>query len=374
MEPYKRKGVTVLICTHNGENNLKKTLQYLAKQNVNDDLEWEILIINNASTDNTRNAALKIWGDLKVDISFTVVDESQLGKDRAMDLGLELSKYSYVIVCDDDNWLGDNYVQDSFSIMEKNPRIGMLGGKGIPAFDRPPPKWFDLYKTYYAVGSQSKINGEIKHFWPSYRFLWGAGVVIRMETYYLLKKAGFRRILTYRKNPKVARSEDLELCFAIWLTGYKLWYDKNLQYQHYISNDRLKWSYLLKVVKQSISAIHYLRPYNILIFTGPENAPKQSYWTQYIKQYFSIKLFIQNYRHIENLRSLVYFALGLHREDPQYINQALFWYGFYSTIRLGRGYETNFKMVVKLQKNLAVLSSKKTNFNNEKNLSLAYKS
>lgn len=361
-----KKGVTVLVCTHNGENNLQVTLQHLAHQQVKADLEWEVLLINNASTDHTRQVALQLWDDLKTIVPFTVVDEPKPGKDRAMDLGLELAKYSYVIVCDDDNWLCSTYVQDSFTIMEGNPRIGMLGGKGIPAFEDSPPEWFTGYQTYYAVGAQSIINGEIKHFWPQYRFLWGAGVVINMEAYNLLKRAAFSRILIHSKHPKVARSEDLELCFAIWLTGYKLWYDKKLTYQHYLTKDRLKWSYLMKVVKQSISAIHYLKPYNILIFTGAENAPKKSYWTKYIKQYLNIKLFIDNYKYRENLKNLLFFIFGLHKKNKLYFDQALFWYMFFSIIRLGRGYDSNFKKVAKLQKDLAGLEGEKINFRNKK--------
>lgn len=354
-----KKGVTVLICTHNGEKNLQITLRCLANQKVNPDLKWEILLINNASKDNTRKVAFQIWKGLKKAVPFTIVDEPAPGKDKAMDLGLQLAKYRYVIVCDDDNWLCHTYVQDSFAIMEENPKIGMLGGKGIAVFEGSPPEWFSRYQQYYAIGPQNAINGEITHFWPVYRFLWGAGVVINIDAYNILKRAGFRRILTQSKCPKVARSEDIELCFAIWLTGYKLWYDKKLIYQHYISNDRLKWSYLMKIVKESIPAIHYLRPYNILIFTGPEYAPKRSYWTQYIKQY--IKLLFYKYKKIDNLKNLISHILGKHKENSIYFDQALSFHMFYSIIRLGKGYDENFKRVAKLQKEIAVLCEENSN-------------
>lgn len=360
----KKKGVTVLVCTHNGGNNLKTTLLHLAKQNVDAHLDWEILLINNASTDNTREVALQVWNDFKSVVSFTVVDEPETGKDRAMDLGLSLAKYSYAIVCDDDNWLCDTYVQNSFTIMEGNPQIGMLGGKGVPSFEGTPPKWFTKFQNYYAVGSQSIVSGEIKHFWPAYRFIWGAGSVINMEAYSLLKRAGFSRILTQKKYPKVARSEDLELCFAIWLTGYKIWYEKKLVYQHYISNDRLKWNYFLKVVKQSIPASHYLKPYNILIFTGPANTPKQNSWLQHIKPY--IRLFYHNCKSIENWKNLGYFILGLHKENELYFRQAQFWYMVFGILQLGAGYNDNFKRVLRLQKRLAEMGGIKTKLRTER--------
>src|SRR5690606_9264100 len=118
------------------------------------------------------------------------------------------------------------------------------------------PDWFSYMKSYYAIGQQGLISGEIKHYHPSSRFIWGAGSVINMKAYALLKQCGFERVLTYELEGKIARSEDLELSLAIWLTGYKLWYDRRLTYEHALSQDRLSWEGLIHIARISAPAYH----------------------------------------------------------------------------------------------------------------------
>src|SRR5574337_1960692 len=261
-------GISVLICTNNGTKKLRQTLTHLANQKINKNIYWEVIFIDNGSTDDSKEVASRLWKELKCPIPFNVFEERHLGKDIALDLGLSKCSYRYAIICDDDNWLSNTYLETAFDIMKANPSIGILGGKSVAVFESDPPHWFATYQGYFAVGEQNIVNGEIQYYWPEQRFLWGAGSVINMEAYMLLKFNGFSRILTARKYPKLSRSEDVEFCYAIWLAGFKVWYNGHLVLHHYISKERLKWTYLMKVSKLSISSFHYLRPYKIFIFAG----------------------------------------------------------------------------------------------------------
>ncbi len=81
-------------------------------------------------------------------------------------------------------------------------------------------------------------------------FLWGAGAVINREAYFQLRAAGFSRIITYEKYPQIARGEDIELCVAIRLAGYKICYNEELHFQHFISKPKLTWKYLTRLAKE----------------------------------------------------------------------------------------------------------------------------
>jgi glycosyltransferase involved in cell wall biosynthesis len=242
-----RKGISILICSHNGAKNLQLTLEHIARQQIAAELSWEVLLIDNASTDGTAEKAAGIWAKLSVPVSFRIVKEPRPGKNNAIDTGLALAKYAYVLVCDDDNWLSYNYLQIAFDIMESNDQIGILGGQGVPAFETTPPAWFDKYTNYYAVGGQNTESGEIV---GAKGFLWGAGSVIRRSAYKKLTHIGFKRILTYERFPDIARGEDIELCLAIRLAGYKLWYDERLVFKHFIGKEKLTWNYLTRLVKE----------------------------------------------------------------------------------------------------------------------------
>lgn len=343
-------GISILICTLNGAKNLPQTLVHLANQKFENNIQWEIILIDNGSTDQSKQTAFDIWKGLGCHTPLLLFDELRAGKDFAMDLGLSKARFKYVIVCDDDNWLCETYVESAYNIMINNPAIGILGGKSIAVFESPPPAWFFLYQTYYAVGSQNIANGEIFHYWPKHRFLWGAGAVINMQAYLALKNSGFSRILTVAKYPKVARSEDVELCFAIWLAGFKVWYESKLTLQHYISNDKLTWAYIMRVIKQSISSMHYLRPYQIFIFAKEKYIQTDSFWLEYIKYY--LKKFFKDWRSFDDMKIFLRLITGRHREDQYYFNKAIEWYQFISVLQLGKGYDKIFKKVAKLQSEL----------------------
>jgi glycosyltransferase involved in cell wall biosynthesis len=262
-------GVSVIVCSYNGATNLPATLHHLCRQLVKPKVLWEILVINNASTDNTFDVAKKVLSEYNPEVPYFVLDEPRPGKNNAVDTGLRLAKYRYVLICDDDNWLAHNYVQTAFDIMQANPQIGMLGGKGIPEFEGKPPIWFGTFQNYYAVGQQNPESGEVS---TSKGFLWGAGAVINKAAYQRLIEAGFKRIITYERYPRLARGEDVELCLAISLTGYKIWYSNSLVYRHFIGKDKLDWNFLLRLTREGGLAGPLVRPYQELI-----RARKQGY-------------------------------------------------------------------------------------------------
>ncbi len=242
-----KPGISVLICTYNGARNLPATLRHLGAQRVDGAIPWEIILVNNASTDDTAAVAGRLLAGLPGTIPFRLVEEPRPGKDRAVDKGLSLAQYQYVLICDDDNWLAEDYVQRAYEVMVAHPQIGMLGGRGIPAFESAPPAWFEKVQSFYAVGRQHPTSGEVV---TGKGFLWGAGAVVNLAAYRRLVAAGFERIITFANYPAIARGEDVELCMAIKLAGYQIWYDEGLALQHYIAADKLGWAYLTRLVRE----------------------------------------------------------------------------------------------------------------------------
>ena len=52
--------ISVIICTYNGASRLPATLEKLAAQSVPAECPWEVLLIDNASTDDTAAVAKQI--------------------------------------------------------------------------------------------------------------------------------------------------------------------------------------------------------------------------------------------------------------------------------------------------------------------------
>lgn len=240
-QPLQYMGVSVVICTYNGAARLPDTLARLAKQEFTRPIRWEVIVIDNASTDNTPQIALKQRKELQ-HVDFRVVHEPLLGLNHARERGIEESKYEVISFVDDDNWVCSSWVQTVSEIMTAYPEVGACGGKSEAVFESSPPEWFDSFHGSFAVGAQGGVAGDITE---CRGWLWGAGLSVRKKGLDHLRLNGFQPLLTDRKGRELTSSGDMELCYALRLLGYKLWYDPSLVMQHYIPASRLNWGYLL---------------------------------------------------------------------------------------------------------------------------------
>lgn len=236
-----KKGITVLICTYNGAGRLPDTLAHLSRQSVSSGIDWEVIIIDNASTDNTADMARKEWSKYHLpDVGFRVSVETTPGKINALEKGVSLASFEYFIICDDDNWLAPDYVQKTYAILEKDATIGAVGGQSVKTNDTGTfPSWFDEYAEGYAVGKQGDITGDVT---SSRGYIWGAGMGTRTALYKDTFK-DFPSLLTGRDGEKLSAGEDSEYCQRLILSGYKIFYDPALVFHHYIPQQRLEKKY-----------------------------------------------------------------------------------------------------------------------------------
>jgi glycosyltransferase involved in cell wall biosynthesis len=234
-------GVSVVICTHNGAKRLPKALSHLASQRLDKAINWEVIVVNNASTDNTREVAYECWRNMTC-AALRVVDEPRLGLSNARRRGFEEAGYEIVSFVDDDNWVCPDWVQTVSEVMMRNPEIGACGGKSEAVFESTAPEWFEDFRGSFAVGAQGERPGDVTE---DRGWLWGAGLNIRKQAWQRLVRRGFQPLLTDREGNRLTASGDVEICFALRLAGYRLWYEPTLLIQHYIPEKRLNWSYLL---------------------------------------------------------------------------------------------------------------------------------
>jgi len=275
-------GLSLIICTYNGSQRLALTLKYIAEQKVADFILWEVLIISNASTDNTLVVAKEIWQQIGVEVPFRVEIENKPGKENAIVKGFELAQYEFMSIVDDDNWLAPEYVNTAYKVMSAQPSIGILGARAIGEFEVPPPKWFKQFEAVYAVGHQSNgLSGPLKQFEG---YIYGAGSVTRKSAWQKLLDHGFEFTTSTKRGKILVSGEDIEVGDAMQLAGYTLWYEKNLTFKHFMYKERLTWPYLLRIGKGTASSgltstVYYF------IFRHPEIDEKKFrylYWKRLI--------------------------------------------------------------------------------------------
>jgi glycosyltransferase involved in cell wall biosynthesis len=237
------KGISIIICCYNSADRITPTLKHIAAQQTPSDLPWEVVLVNNNSSDDTVSVAERVWGETGSSVALQIVDEPVPGLMPAKQKGIATAQYEYVLICDDDNWLQEDYIRIAFETMESHPNIGVLGGRSKAASDVSIPFWFPTFQGSYAVGVQSLETGYVTR----RRYVWGAGAVMRKSVLDQLKTAGFKSILKGREGKKLSSGEDSEACRWFILAGYELFYHEDLQFQHFIPAERLTKGYVKRL-------------------------------------------------------------------------------------------------------------------------------
>jgi glycosyltransferase involved in cell wall biosynthesis len=267
--------ISVVLCCYNSSSRLRPTLEHLAKQKINSQIKWEVILIDNNSNDNTSEFAKNIWLEVGDYIPFQVIPELKPGLSNARKKGIDSAKGEILIFCDDDNWFDENYLQMSFDIMKMNMKIGMLGGIGEEVLDIDKPIWFNKYKMAYAVGAQADEDGDIT-FVKGY--VYGAGAVIRKSVLIDIYSKGFVNQFSDRVKNILVSGGDNEIGYMIVLSGYKIYYSSKLKFKHYLPQSRLTISYLNRLIKGQSLTFYKVMCYEHYVLNKEFQFPKSRFY------------------------------------------------------------------------------------------------
>jgi len=251
--------LTVIIPTRNRGNILKTTLESICNQNLSPDL-YEILVIDNGSTDSTKDVYLDYKQKIK-NIKYFYIQEPGLHNGRHK--GMIESKTDILVFCDDDieassTWLEGIY--ESFS----DQSVALVGGKNLPKVELAMPEWIEkMWNVSKPLGkslaylSISDLGDETKGIDPNY--VWGLNFSIRKSV--LLEAGGFhpdgmpQELIKYRGDGETSVTEYIKE------HGYKTIYNPKALVYHVIPKERLTLDYFKKrAYNQGISdSFSYIR-------------------------------------------------------------------------------------------------------------------
>ena len=112
--------VTVLMSVHNNEKVVDRAVRSILDQSYTD---FEFLIINDASTDNTPGI-LRSYQDERLRI---INNEKNLGLTRSLNLGLEEAKGKYIARIDADDFSFPDRLEKQVDFLRRNPEFILLG-------------------------------------------------------------------------------------------------------------------------------------------------------------------------------------------------------------------------------------------------------
>lgn len=120
----KNPKISIITVTHNREAFIREAIDSILAQTFKD---WELLVIDDASTDNTENIVNEyILKDPRIKY---FKNEKNLGIARTRNKGLELALGEYIAPLDsDDKWLDNSKLQKQVEFLDINQDYALLGG------------------------------------------------------------------------------------------------------------------------------------------------------------------------------------------------------------------------------------------------------
>jgi glycosyltransferase involved in cell wall biosynthesis/CMP-N-acetylneuraminic acid synthetase len=111
--------VTVYIPTHNYGRYLERSIKSIYRQNYDD---WELIVIDDGSTDNTREILARFERYPKIQIHY----QENLGLNRTNNRAIRMSCGEYIMRLDADDYLDENAFIVMANLLDKKPDVAMV--------------------------------------------------------------------------------------------------------------------------------------------------------------------------------------------------------------------------------------------------------
>jgi glycosyltransferase involved in cell wall biosynthesis len=133
--------LSVIICTRNRAKALARALDSLKQAAVPPGLLWEVLVIDNGSSDET-GAVAESFADA---LPLRVAHEPKPGLSRARNRAVAEARGRYLLWTDDDVRVDRTWLEAYWAAFQRHPDGAVFGGKILPVLEEPVTPWFRAY-------------------------------------------------------------------------------------------------------------------------------------------------------------------------------------------------------------------------------------
>ncbi len=129
--------VSVIICTYNRSESLRRTLQAFCDLEIPRNVTWELLVVDN----NSRDATRAVCSDFAARLPLRYLFEASQGQNNALNRGVEEAEADLLLFTDDDVDVEPQWLVSFLNVARRYPAVSFFGGKVIPRWECAPPQW-----------------------------------------------------------------------------------------------------------------------------------------------------------------------------------------------------------------------------------------
>lgn len=247
--------LSVIICTYNRDKYIYNVLKSLAGNTLSPD-NYEIVLIDNNCTDNTKNECERFAQDFS-NVTFRTFVETNQGLSYARNRGIKESKGEVVVYVDDDALVNKEYLQTYYDFFNQHPEIDAAGGPIIPEYETAEPEWMSHYTK--VLITCYKYHGDKVREFPKNDFPSGGNAAYRASVF---EKVGLFNVDLGRKGDSLAGAEEKDIFDKMTTLGMRFYYLPTAILYHQIPEKKLTKEYFDKLT-YSIGQSERMRTLNI---------------------------------------------------------------------------------------------------------------
>ncbi len=229
--------ITVVLCTYNRARSLPEALESVATQTLQRSINWEILVVDNNSSDETRQVVEGFQSRYPDRIRYLF--EPRQGLSNARNAAVRDARGDILAFIDDDETAGRGWLQNLTANLHHGDWAG-AGGPVVPRWNCARPPWLCSESSFVlgplALFGAGLVDGQLTQ--PPV----GANMAFRKEAF--TRYGGFRTDLG-RTGEKLLSNEDIEFGRRLLIAGQRLRYEPSALTYHPVEEVRVRKEYFL---------------------------------------------------------------------------------------------------------------------------------
>ena len=231
---------SIIIPTHNRAEILQKCLQCICELE-NPDEDWEVLVLNNNSTDSTEEIVNSYRKKL---LNLRYLRTTDPGLHVGRNLGCQMAKGNILCYIDDDSFVSKGWLKGIEKAFQDS-EVVLAGGPCLPQYEIEPPVWlnnmWNIAEEARTLGSLSLIDVGDEQRWISPYYVYGCNFSIRKDI--LVEIGGFhpdgmpKELIRFRGDGETFVSRRLIE------SGYRAVYSPGAKIHHLVPASRMTTDY-----------------------------------------------------------------------------------------------------------------------------------
>src|SRR5579863_8523334 len=140
--------ISVILGTYNRAPSLQKTLESFSGLIGLSDMCWELLVVDNNSTDSTRQVIQTFKKTAEFDVRY--VFEKRQGRSAALNAGIAVAKGDILVFTDDDVLLHSEWLLHLKQTFDRFDCMA-VAGRVVPLWNHTKPDWLEMEGQFAVV-------------------------------------------------------------------------------------------------------------------------------------------------------------------------------------------------------------------------------